>query len=169
MPDPREHFRQRGWLETVLRHIPGFRGYLEKEYRREADQLLRQWIADQLQRFRQRLQRLAQELTQQGQLDSLGQIQALTTRTDHLLARVQGAVHGYSGFFDLVQVTEETLDRVYEHDASVAQLAQELTVLCEPLTAQSPQWQERLNQLATRLDELHRHWDGRCQILQGLA
>ena len=33
-------------MESILRKIPGFRGYLEKEYRRESDHLARTWLAD---------------------------------------------------------------------------------------------------------------------------
>ena len=38
------------FVETILRYIPGFRGYLEKEYRRDADALQRQWLTDRLKR-----------------------------------------------------------------------------------------------------------------------
>ena len=39
MPEPRAHMEHRGFRESILRHIPGFRGYLEKEYRRDSDAL----------------------------------------------------------------------------------------------------------------------------------
>ena len=50
MPEPRDHSEKRNWIETILRNIPGFRGYLEKEYRRESDDLQRDWLADRLER-----------------------------------------------------------------------------------------------------------------------
>ena len=50
MPEPRDHTEDRNWIEAVLRYVPGFRGYLEKEYRRESDDLQRDWLADRLQR-----------------------------------------------------------------------------------------------------------------------
>ena len=168
MPEPKDHYQQRGWLETLLRYIPGFRGYLEREYRREADQLYRHWIADRLRQVQVALDRLAADLTEQGKLDALGQVQRLGARLDHLRMRIQGAVHGYSGFFDLVQITEETLDRVYQHDASVAQQAEALFRQSETLSAQGPQWPDRLRQMALEVDQLHRSWDAREQILQGL-
>ena len=43
----------RGGLESLMGKIPGYKGYKEKEMRREADKLLRMQVADQLddQRF----------------------------------------------------------------------------------------------------------------------
>ena len=53
MPEPRQHAQSRGWIESILRRIPGFKGYLEKEYRRDSDALQRTWLADRLQRASQ--------------------------------------------------------------------------------------------------------------------
>ena len=45
MIDPEHHAEGRNFVESILRHVPGFRGYLEKEYRRESDYLLRTAMA----------------------------------------------------------------------------------------------------------------------------
>ncbi len=50
MPEPRQQAQSRGWIESILRRIPGFKGYLEKEYRRDSDAVQRTWLADRLQR-----------------------------------------------------------------------------------------------------------------------
>ncbi len=54
MPEPRQHAQSRGWIESIGRRIPGFKGYLEKEYRRDSDALQRTWLADRLQRAKRR-------------------------------------------------------------------------------------------------------------------
>ncbi len=41
MFEPERHAEKRNFVESILRHIPGFRGYLEKEYRRDSDYLAR--------------------------------------------------------------------------------------------------------------------------------
>src|SRR5258708_13212146 len=48
MPEPRQHTENRGAIEEFLRRIPGFKGYLEKQYRRDTDALQRQWLAARL-------------------------------------------------------------------------------------------------------------------------
>ncbi|MCA9155583.1 MAG: hypothetical protein KDA38_12380, partial [Planctomycetales bacterium] len=53
--DPAAHRDRRNLVESVLNWIPGFHGYLQKEYRRESDYLARTWLADRLQRAKRPL------------------------------------------------------------------------------------------------------------------
>ncbi len=169
MPEPRDHFQQRGWIETILRYIPGFRGYLEKEYRRDADRLYREYLAEQLRHARSALDRLGRQLVQQAQLDLLPELERITGRIDHLRSRIDGAVRGYSGFFDLVQITEETLDRVYAHDGALVNLCYDLAQQTKALQPGAEDLQAQLDRIAARVDELHEQWDSRDHILQGLV
>ncbi len=125
VPEPRQHTEHRNALETVLRHIPGFRGYLEKEYRRDSDALQRTWLADRLRQAKRSLDTLSSQLADAGRLDLLTQYDHLRAKLDRLIARIRGAWQGYSGIFDLVRVDEGRLDRVYEHDVSLMQLVEE--------------------------------------------
>jgi hypothetical protein len=133
MPEPKKHAENRGWIESVLRRIPGFRGYLEKEYRRESDDLQRDWLADRLQRSKRGLDAFARQLADAGQIDDLPQLDRLRAKLDRVIGRIRGAMQGYSGFFDLVQIDEAALDRIYEHDLAlmeqVAKLADEIEKL----------------------------------------
>ncbi len=125
MPEPRQHTEHRNALETLLRHIPGFRGYLEKEYRRDSDALQRTWLSDRLQQAKRSLDTVSSQLANAGRLDSLPEFDRLRAKTDKLIARIRGAWQGYSGIFDLVRVDEGRLDRIYEHDMSMMQLVEE--------------------------------------------
>jgi hypothetical protein len=125
VPEPRQHTEHRNALETLLRHIPGFRGYLEKEYRRDSDALQRTWLSDRLQQAKRALDTISSELANAGRLDLLTQYDRLRAKTDRLIARIRGAFQGYSGIFDLVRVDEARLDRIYEHDMSMMQLVEE--------------------------------------------
>src|SRR5689334_4122132 len=115
MPEPRQHAQSRGWIESILRRIPGFKGYLEKEYRRDSDSLQRTWLADRLQRSKRSLDAYARTLVDAGKLDAVAQIDRFKGRLDKAIGRLRGAMAGYSGFFDLVQVDEASLQRVYEY------------------------------------------------------
>ena len=125
MPEPRQHTEHRNALETLLRHIPGFRGYLEKEYRRDSDALQRTWLVDRLQQSKRSLDTVSSQLADAGRLDLLTQYDRLRAKLDRLIARIGGAWQGYSGIFDLVRVDEGRLDRVYDHDVSLMQLVEE--------------------------------------------
>jgi len=168
MPEPREHTERRNWIETILRYVPGFRGYLEKEYRREADELQRQWLADRLERAKWSVDDLARPLADAGQIDALPQIDRLRGRLDKLLGRIRGAMQGYSGFFDLVRVDEPVLDRVYEHDVALMTKVDALATTLEKLPSRPAQIPEAVGELLARIDDVEQAWDVREDILKGL-
>ncbi|MCA9245518.1 MAG: hypothetical protein KDA42_00355 [Planctomycetales bacterium] len=168
MPEPKQHSQQRGAIESVLRVIPGFRGYLEKEYRRESDQLQRRWLVDRLQRGKRGLDDYARALADAAAIDALPQVERLRSRLDRLIGRVDGAMHGYSGFFDLVQVDETLLDRVYEHDVAMMEQIAELADKIEDLRAQGASPTDAMPPLLRMIDAVEERWDLREDILKGL-
>ena len=168
MPQPHEHAVNRNFIESILRYVPGFRGYLEKEYRRESDALQREWIADRLQRAKRGLDGMSRALVDAGNIDPLPRIDRLRGRLDAFLGRVRGAMHGYSGFFDLVRIREAELERVYEHDLALTQRVNSLGETIERLPERQGELAAGLTQIEEELDALHRHWDDREDILKGL-
>lgn len=168
MPEPRDHTHERNLIESILRHIPGFRGYLEKEYRRESDDLQRDWLADRLQRSKRAVDELSRPLADAGQIDLLPQVDRVRGRLDKLIGRIRGAVQGYSGFFDLVRVDEGLLDRVYEHDVALMGQVDVLARAVEELPERQEKLAALLPDLLRQTDELERLWDVREDMLKGL-
>lgn len=168
MPEPREHAENRGWIETILQYIPGFRGYLRKENRREADELQREWLADKLQRSKRALDDYARALTDASRLAELNHVERVRTRLDKLLARIRGAMQGYSGFFDLVDINETVLDRVYAHDVALMEKTASLAEQIEGLRGQSGDAQALLAPILELLEQIDDEWDKREDILKGL-
>jgi len=168
MPEPKEHARHRNWLETILRYIPGFRGYLEKEYRRDSDRLVRQWLADRLQRCKRSLDRVARTLADAGQIDTLPLVDRLRGRLDRLIGRFRGAMRGYSGVFDLVRIREDVLDKVYEHDMALIELVDAAAVAVEQLSDDQATIVTAVEAVFVQLDDLEHKWDAREDILEGL-
>ena len=167
MPEPKEHSEQRGMLESVLRKIPGFRGYLEKETRRESDQLQRDWLATRLERAKRGLDAASREWVDAGQIDALPLCDRLRGRLDKLIGRIRGAMLGYSGFFDLVQIGETELDRIYDYDVSLMDEVDELAATVEGLTSNS-QPVNAVRQAMTQAEKLEQQWDVREDMLKGL-
>ena len=169
MPEPKKHFESRGWIESTLRYIPGFKGYLEKEYRREADELLRTWLAERLRRGKRGLDAGALALTEAGQIDQLPQIERLRSRVDKLSGRINSAMQGYSGFFDLVQVDETKLDQLYEYDLALMEQITQLADHVEDIKSVTPGTvTERVSPLLEDVEKLEDAWDRREDLLRGL-
>jgi hypothetical protein len=168
MLDPREPAGKRNPIEEFLRHLPGFRGYFELEDRRESDALTRKWLADQLDGAKRALNALSQSLVDQGQLDALPQIDRLRGRLDKLIARIRGAMRGYSGFFDRVQIDADTLERVYFYDLDLMQNVDAWVQAAGQLPASQAQWTDALADLRNRLEQLDRQWDGRDELFRNM-
>jgi hypothetical protein len=103
-------------LERIANAVPGFKGYREKELRRDADRLEREHLATQLEQVKQSLNRLASDATRSGSLDAINEIESARKRLDTLAARIRYADRGYAGFFDAIKVDEAALERVYQFD-----------------------------------------------------
>ena len=164
MPEPKLHAENRPALERLLHYIPGFKGYLEKSYRRESDALQRQCLADRLERSKRGLNEYTRNLVDGGHLDALGPCERLRARLDRLLGRIRGAMQGYSGMFDLVRVDEARLDKVYDHDLALLEKVDGLADGIEHLHGEV----SAVPSLIQQLDELEKAWDQREDLLKGL-
>jgi hypothetical protein len=167
--DPAQHADSRNLVESMLRNIPGFRGYLEKEYRRESDDLAREFSAHELQRCKASLDNYQRTLLDAGQIDSLPLCERVRNHLDTLQSKIRGAVQGYSGFFDFVRVDNKVLDDVYEHDLAIVEDVRGLFEMMEQLPGPPEAPSQALADVQSRLDALARRVDERSQILQGLS
>lgn len=169
MVEPSRHADSRGVVESILRKIPGFRGYLEKEYRRESDHLARTWLANQIQKCKASLDRQQRSLLDAGQIDALDDCERVRTRLDTLASRVTGAVRGYSGVFDFVRVDEDLLDDVYDLDMTMIGYVESLEAAINELAKSDESPEQALSRVLSQVEDVHREFDKRSELLEGLA
>ena len=105
-----------GGLEQLVAKVPGYKGYKEKEMRREADKLLREHLARQFEEQRRRIPNLQKQLISSGQFGFLDDLESGVMKLQYLIDRLKTASYGYAGFFDAVKVKEEQLDALYDFD-----------------------------------------------------
>jgi hypothetical protein len=103
-------------IEKLGLKIPGFKGYKEKELRREADKILRTQLADELKDQRRRLSGLQMQLISQVQIEFLDDLERAVMKLQILTDKINTASYGYAGLFDAVKVKEEQLDALYNFD-----------------------------------------------------
>jgi hypothetical protein len=104
----------RGALERLGARLPGFSGYLERELRREMDQLLRLELAAGLDRARDAL--LAALARVAPQDAAVARLAALEKSLDRLANRLRHAGAGYAGAFDAAKVRQAELEALYHFD-----------------------------------------------------
>jgi hypothetical protein len=105
-----------GGFERLVAKVPGYKGYKEKELRREADKLLRMQVVAKLDDQRKRLSELQMQLISQTKIEYLDDLERAIMKLQLLIDRVRTASYGYGGLFDAVKVKEEQLDALYEYD-----------------------------------------------------
>jgi len=113
-------------LERIVSKIPGFRGYREKEHRRDADKLLRVTVAQRVDEQWRRLTEIQRQLAAAGGFAFLDDLEAIAIRLRTFSDQVRTASYGYAGLFDAVKVGDEELARLYAYDASLLDLTDEI-------------------------------------------
>jgi len=106
-------------LEQMTKDVPGYKGYKDKEVRREADKLLRLKVANELQEQRRRLNSVEVKLANAGRLGVLLVLDRSLMRLQLLIDRLKTASYGYAGLFAAVKVREAELDALYNQDAAL--------------------------------------------------
>lgn len=122
-------------LEALAAKIPGYKGYKEKEIRREADNLLRQRLASQLAEQRTRAEDIASQMLTGPGLSQLDDMGTGNTRLQTLIDKIKTAAQGYAGFFDTIRVKEDQLDVLYEFDTRMLDQVEEISSALDSVQA----------------------------------
>ncbi len=110
-----------GAIERLLKGLPGVRGYVDKELRRDADKRLREMIAAQLEESKQSLYDVQRRLLEGKGLAWMDNIDNAIQRLQILIDRIKTASYGYAGLFDPVKIREEELNALHRFDTALAE------------------------------------------------
>jgi len=156
-------------LEKIANAIPGFKGYREKELRRDTDRLQREHLSSLLEECKRGLNEVSAAATRGGDLDVINDVETARKRLDKVVARIRYADRGYSGFFDAVKVDEAALGRIYEFDLSLLDGVDAARVAAQDVAAApAERRKEALQALIARVDALDARLADREAILSGV-
>jgi hypothetical protein len=165
---------ERGLLEKIMGYIPGYRGYKEKELRRESDRLVRMEAVNRLKAAKTAFRRTFANpsAVQKLSSDDVYRFDAFNARLDRVTQRIDRAVAGYAGMFDAIKVKEDKLDSVIQHDVSVIEKAEAVKTDVEKAGSIAPgtdEWRTAMDALISKVEELDRLVDERSSLLRGLG
>ncbi len=106
-------------IEELAKDLPGYKGYKDKELRREADKLVRMKVARGFGEQRRRLNSIVVKLVSAGRLRLVMTLDRALMRMDLLVDRLKLASYGYAGLFDAIKIREPELDALYNFDAAL--------------------------------------------------
>lgn len=104
-------------IERIALYIPGYRGYREKNLRREEDRAVRGELSRAIQGTKQDLATIQRELASQPEL--MMDLERIRTKVDKYDISIKKAVNGYSGFHAAVKILEDDLDALVRWDAKL--------------------------------------------------
>ena len=157
----------KNWFEKAAHHLPGYRGYKDKELRREADKIERLYLAEQLEACRHKLDEVMVDLTHRTDLGPLDDLDVSLRKLRRLRDRIQFADYGYAGLFDAVKVDEPILDQLYQYDAQAQEQVRGLVDFCNALSADSPSLSADIGLLDERVDALDAFFSEREHLITG--
>lgn len=114
------------FFTKIANKIPGFDGYIERANRRAADQMLRETIANRFEELYQRVSALQADLVSSGGLMYVDDLEKAALKIRTFIDKIRHAAYGYAGFFDAIKIREEELAQVYEYDAAMLDLVDEV-------------------------------------------
>ena len=160
--------------ERIAAALPGFRGYKEKELRRESDKLIRNNLTLKLSKDKDNVRSIAQKIADKRYLDVLPDIDRLTAKMDRITEKVNHASYGYAGFYDIVKIKEENLDRMITFDNQLLDEVNALTASIDDLKAQLlsnnfSNLKDKIQAIADKFELLEDTFDKREQVILGVT
>lgn len=113
-------------IKKILAKLPGFKGYFERQDRRNSDKILREAIAGRFEELWQRISQVQRDLISQGAIEYIDDLEAAAIKLRQFIDRVRTASYGYAGFFDPVKIREDELAQVYQYDLALLELVDQV-------------------------------------------
>ncbi len=159
--------------ERIAAFVPGFRGYKEKEIRRESDRLIRDHLYLKLSADKNDLREIAQKLADRRYFDVMTDMDRLQAKIDRVAEKVNHASYGYSGFFDAVKVKEDSLDRMIDFDNKLLNGVDALTTEISGFKADlasgnTSNLKTKVQAVTDKLEALEDKFDSRKEIILGV-
>jgi predicted nucleic acid-binding Zn-ribbon protein len=156
-------------VERIGLYIPIYRGYKEKNLRREEDRAVRTEVARVLERVKLDLVTIQRATV--NDLDLMRDTERIRSKADRYYIDVKKAVNGYSAFHDAVKIMESELDALIEWDAKLmddaAALKKETEELVQRIDAGETKIKVPLRELETQIDKLLEDYNERESVMRG--
>jgi len=162
---------ERDPIKKILAKIPGFKGYINRGDRRMSDKLLRESIAKEFEALYQRISSLQRDLISSGQIFYVDDLEAPALKLRQFTDRVKTASYGYAGIFDAIKIKEEELDQVYQYDAALLALSDEVSSAIDNVETSigTEGLEAAIRHLTTVSQQCITAFNKRSEVMRGIA
>ena len=174
-PDIRQQVDDnRGVVKKLQLLIPGLRGYRSKEDLRVSDELLRNEVADRLDKVKGNLEQLRKQVAGGNDFTNLTVVGSLISQVQTLSGEVRHAAQGYAGWVAPITINEDKLNKLYDYDysfvSSVFQLDDATTPGKLTYDTTSPNSiQSSINTISQSVSDIKQKWSLRVEAIEGIA
>jgi hypothetical protein len=159
--------------ERILAALPGFRGYKEKELRRESDKLIRNHLYLKLSEARKDLKVTFQKLSDSKMEEVLTDMDRFIMRFDRVSEKINHASYGYAGFFNIVKVEESKLDQMINYDNGLIDEVEKIVAEADSFRKEAAKQnfektRDHLDNLEGMIESLEEAFDGRDEVIKGV-
>lgn len=173
-PDFERAKSQLGIFEKIEDFIPGFRGYKEKELRRESDRLVRDRLYRSLSAAEGTFKDTYRMLVEAKVGETWNDADHLVAKFDRIVEQINHADYGYAGFFDAMKVREPDLDRMIDFDSKMVDSVQAITQAVETLESQVSsdkydQARQQILQITNMVNDLEAAFSQRKNVIMGAS
>jgi hypothetical protein len=156
-------------FKKLMNIIPGFKGYIQRQNRRDSDKLLRDTVAMRFEEQWQRISALQRDFISQGQISYVDDLEAAAIKLRTFIDRIRRAPRGYSGLFDALKINEEELTKIYQYDAAMLELADEIGRAIDNVEASigSDGLQAAIRHLVSTAQDCIQVYDRRSEVVFG--
>jgi hypothetical protein len=113
-------------FKKIASKIPGFKGYVERQNRRDSDKLVRDTIYRRFRELEGRVSDVQVEFINQGEIKYTDDLEKAALRLRTFADRVRTAPRGYSSLFEAIKINEAELAKLYEYDATLLDKAEDI-------------------------------------------
>lgn len=153
-------------IRRGLDKIPGYKGYRDKEDRRDADKQVREATADALNVQIDRLTRYNADLSAARDFESLAALEPAISQIRLLADRIRTASYGYGGIFSENDVDANALEQLRLFDAALLREVDSLAVEVNKVTSTTPPDGEARSRMLDEINRLSNLFDSRGQVIQ---
>ncbi|MGE0015437.1 MAG: hypothetical protein AB7S83_04580 [Candidatus Methanomethylophilaceae archaeon] len=156
-------------VERIGLYIPVYRGYKEKNLRRDEDRAIRQEVARTLEGAKNDLATIQRAAIKD--LDLMRDVERIRTKVDKYHISVQKAVNGYSGWHASVKILEDDLDTLISWDAKLVDgtvlLRKEVADLVAKIDAGEYAVKAPLRDIEKTVDRMIEDYNQRETVMRG--
>lgn len=121
-------------FKQILRALPGFKGYIDRENRRDADQMVREKVAHDFEALWRRISEIQKDILNQGGLMYMDDLENAALKLRVFIDRVKAATFAKTGaidemkiIFNIDKINDAVLTRLYEFDVAMLAMVNEIS------------------------------------------